>query len=62
MHSCTTSGFSTHKSPPMDKSAVWNVKNFTARPEEETPAGMPRFFSANTCMGWPPMAAGVTLE
>ena len=30
--------------------------------EEETPEGTPRFLKANTCTGWPPVAAGVTLE
>ena len=51
-----------HSSAPSDRSADWNVKNLTARPEEESPVGYPRFRSASTCMGCPPVAAGVTAE
>ena len=62
MQVCTMPGLNSHSAPPRVSSAVWKVKNFTARPEEEMPVGTPRFFRANTYMGWPPVAAGVTLE
>ena len=58
----TISGCRIQKRPPRESSATWKQKNFTAKPEEEMPAGTPRFLKANTCMGWPPVAAGVTLE
>ena len=36
-HSESGPGLKTHSSAPRVKSAIWNVKNLTARPEDDSP-------------------------
>ena len=54
--------FRIHISPPASSSAHCQQKNFTASAEEVMPAGTPCFRMENTCMGCPPVAAGVMEE
>lgn len=58
----TSAGSHSQNTAPSKSSAHCQQKNFTVSAEDDTPAGTPCRLRAYTCMGWPPVAAGVMEE